>query len=67
MESKTVNVPGIHCGHCVMNIRREVSELAGVKSVEGDPGNKQITVQWEAPANWEQIAAAMKDAGYPAA
>ena len=67
MESKTVNVPGIHCGHCVMNIKREVSELAGVKSVEGDPNAKSITVQWEAPATWEQIAAAMKDAGYPAA
>jgi copper chaperone CopZ len=67
MESKTVNVPGIHCGHCVMNIKREVSELPGVKSVEGDPGAKQITVQWEAPATWEQIDAAMKDAGYPAA
>ncbi|MFH1036023.1 MAG: heavy-metal-associated domain-containing protein [Pseudomonadota bacterium] len=67
MESKTVNVPGINCGHCVMNIKREVSEIAGVKSVEGDPGAKSITVQWDAPATWEQIAAAMKDAGYPAA
>lgn len=66
METKTVNIPSISCGHCLMNIKREVSELAGVKSVEGDVASKQVTVQWEAPASWEQIAATLKDAGYPA-
>ena len=66
METKTVNIPSISCGHCLMNIKREVSELAGVKSVEGDVASKQVTVQWDAPASWEQIAATLKDAGYPA-
>jgi copper chaperone CopZ len=65
METKTVFVPGINCGHCVMNIKREVSEVPGVKSVEGDANTKDVTVQWEAPATWEQIVAAMKEAGYP--
>ena len=67
MENKTVQVPGINCGHCVMNIKREVSEIPGVKSVEGDANAKQISVRWEAPATWEQIADVMKDAGYPVA
>ncbi len=67
MDSKTINIPGINCGHCLMNIKREVGELAGVKSVEGDVASKQVTVQWEAPASWDQIAATLKDAGYPAA
>lgn len=67
MESKTVNVPKISCGHCVMNIKREVSEVPGVKSVEADAATKLVTVQWEAPADWGKIAAALAEAGYPAA
>jgi copper chaperone CopZ len=66
MESKTVNIPKISCGHCLMNIKREVSELPGVQSVEGDVATKKVTVQWEAPATWEKIAATLQDAGYPA-
>ncbi len=66
MESKTVNIPKISCGHCLMNIKREVSELPGVQSVEGDVAAKKVTVQWEAPATWDKIADTLKDAGYPA-
>lgn len=66
MESKTVNIPKISCGHCLMNIKREVSELPGVQSVEGDVAAKKVTVQWEAPATWDKIAETLKDAGYPA-
>ena len=66
METKTVNIPGINCGHCLMTIKREISEMPGVKSVEGEVASKQVTVQWEAPADWDKIAAALKDAGYPA-
>ncbi|MCA1990174.1 MAG: heavy-metal-associated domain-containing protein [Desulfarculus sp.] len=66
MESKTVNIPKISCGHCLMNIKREVSELPGVQSVEGDVATKKVTVQWEAPATWDKIAETLKDAGYPA-
>jgi copper chaperone CopZ len=50
-----------------MNIKREVSEVPGVKSVEADAATKQVTVQWEAPADWSKISAALTEAGYPAA
>ncbi len=66
MERKTVNIPKISCGHCLMNIKREVSELPGVQSVEFDAAAKKVTVQWEAPATWDKIADTLKDAGYPA-
>jgi copper chaperone CopZ len=36
VEEKTVQIPSISCGHCLMTIKREVAELEGVKSVEGD-------------------------------
>lgn len=65
MESKTVNIPDISCGHCLAAVKREAGEVAGVKSVEGDVDTKQVTIQWEAPATWDQVVVALKDAGYP--
>ncbi len=65
MEKKTVSIPDISCGHCLMTVKREAGGVAGVKSVEGDVASKQVTIQWDAPATWEKIEAALKDAGYP--
>jgi len=67
METKKLAVPNISCGHCVMAIKRELSELQGVSAVEGDPQKKEITVTWEAPANLEKIKATLKEINYPAA
>ena len=66
MEEKTVNIPTISCGHCVMTIKREVGELEGVKSVEGDENNKRVTIKWDPPTTWEKISGTLKEVGYPA-
>ncbi|MGD8561170.1 MAG: heavy-metal-associated domain-containing protein [Desulfarculaceae bacterium] len=65
MPEKTVHIPDISCGHCLMTVQREASEVPGVKSVEGDVESKNITISWDAPAQWDQIEAALKEAGYP--
>jgi copper chaperone len=65
MSHKTVSIPDISCGHCLANIKREAGEVNGVKSVEGDVESKQVTFTWDEPAQWEQIEAALKEAGYP--
>ena len=49
-----------------MTIKNELSELAGVKSVEGDPENRIITVEWEEPATLEDIEDTLEDISYPA-
>lgn len=67
MTERTVDVPAIHCGHCVRAIAMEVEEVDGVVSIEGDPATKKVTVRFEPPATWEAIAAAMTEAGYPPA
>jgi len=67
MEKQTFSIPNISCGHCVMSIKNELSELEGVKNVEGDPANKNIVVEWEAPATLENIKHTLKDINYPAA
>ena len=46
---------------------KELSELAGVASVEGDPGMKVIKVEWEAPATEDNLRATLKEINYPAA
>lgn len=65
MESKTFVAPEISCGHCVKTIQREIGELDGVRSVEGDERTKQVTVQWEVPASWQLIRATLTEIGYP--
>jgi copper chaperone CopZ len=49
-----------------MTIKREVGELEGVESVEGDEKTKIVTVKWHSPATWERISATLKEAGHQA-
>lgn len=65
MNSKTFTVPNISCGHCTHTIEMEVSELTGVKKVTAVENSKQVTVEWEAPATWEQIQATLQEISYP--
>jgi len=67
METKTFSIPNISCGHCVMSIKNELTELEGVKRVEGDPQNKSVTVEWESPLTLDQIKATLEEINYPAA
>jgi copper chaperone len=66
MEKHTFSIPNISCGHCVMTIKNELSELEGVKSVEGDLENKIIRVEWEEPATLKDIEFKLEDINYPA-
>jgi copper chaperone len=67
MEKATLAIPNISCGHCVMTIKRELGEIEGVKSVEGDTETKEITVEWGSPATMERIKSTLKEINYPAA
>ena len=67
MQTKTLTIPNISCGHCVMTIKKELSEIEGVSKVEGDPGSKSITLEWEEPATFETINETLKEINYPAA
>ncbi len=67
MEKQTFSIPSISCGHCVMTIKNELSELAGVSKVEGDPDSKSLTVEWDTPATLDKIKETLKEINYPAA
>ena len=66
MDTKTLIVPNISCGHCVMAIKRELGEMEGVTKVDGDPGKKEITLEWDAPASLDKIKSTLSEINYPA-
>ena len=66
MTTKTVSVPSITCGHCVMTIEREVGELKGIAAVKADKDTRQVTVSWDpAATDWEAIAATLTEINFP--
>jgi copper chaperone len=65
MERQQLHISNISCGHCVMAIKNELSELEGVGKIDGDPENKSITVEWETPATLEIIKNTLNEINYP--
>ena len=67
MTSKTFEVPNIHCMGCVQAIKNELRELDGVANVVGDARKQTIDIEYEAPATWKDIVAALTKIEYPPA
>lgn len=67
MKHKTFEVPAIGCQACVQAIKSELQTLPGIVRVDGSAATRQIEVEFDAPASWEGIAAALKAIDYPPA
>jgi copper chaperone len=65
-ETVTYSVPAIHCDHCAMSIREELSEVAGVEDVAVDLESKLVTIHGRELSD-ERLRAAIHEAGYEAA
>ncbi len=65
-ETVTYSVPAIHCAHCAMSIREEVSEVEGVEDVDVDLETKLVTVHGR-ELDDASLRAAIVEAGYEAA
>lgn len=65
MNTKTITVPNISCGHCTNTIEMEISELTGVKSVNASEVTKQVVIDWEKPATWDEIEGTLNEIGFP--
>jgi len=63
MTTKNYTVKGMTCQHCVMSVTEEVSEVAGVSSVNVDLASGRLTVEGERIDD-QAIATAVADAGY---
>jgi copper chaperone len=65
-EAVSYTVPTIHCAHCAMSIREEVSEVEGVEQVDVDLETKLVTVSGR-ELDDAALRAAIVEAGYEAA
>jgi copper chaperone len=63
MDTLTYAVPAVHCGHCAMSIREEVSEVEGVEAVDVDLDTKLVTVRGRDLED-AALRAAIVEAGY---
>ncbi|MFW6081564.1 MAG: heavy-metal-associated domain-containing protein [Desulfosalsimonas sp.] len=66
MKTEKLQIPNISCNHCVMTIKNELSEINGVKSVEGDAEKKQVEIEFDEPASLDRIHEKLKEINYPA-
>ena len=66
MTTVTLEAPDISCDHCIASIEKAVTKLPGVQFRSGDPGRKQVTVDYDPGAvELEAIERAMEEEGYP--
>ncbi|HXK59930.1 MAG TPA: heavy metal-associated domain-containing protein [Acidobacteriota bacterium] len=65
MAKRTVRVPNISCDHCANTIKRELRELDGISLVEVNPTTKELSVEWGAPASWEDVRRVLHEINYP--
>ena len=61
--ARTYTVSGMTCEHCVLSVREEVSEVAGVDSVDVDLGSGRLVVAGKGFTD-EAVEAAVDEAGY---
>jgi copper chaperone len=66
MTTKTYNVPGISCGHCVATIERELKQLEGVLSVKAEQEPKRVTVEVADDKTLPEVEQTLVEIGYPA-
>jgi copper chaperone len=63
--TREYRVNGMSCGHCVLSVREEVSEISGVSDVEVDLASGRMTVRG-ADFSDEAVKVAVAEAGYEA-
>jgi copper chaperone len=66
MNQTSYTVNGMTCSHCVLSVREEVSEVAGVAAVDVDLASGRLTVTGVA-VDPRAVRAAVSEAGYEVA
>lgn len=63
--AKTINVQGMTCSGCASKVKGALSELNGVKDVQANPSNGEVTLDYDQSlVKNDQIKAAIEGAGY---
>jgi copper ion binding protein len=64
MNSTTVTVSGMTCGHCASSVREEIAAIPGVSAVDVDLASGTVTIDSDTPIEAAAILNAVEDAGY---
>ena len=62
-----LSVDGMTCGHCVMSVSEELSEIPGVKNVEvilNSGGTSKVMVLTDTPLDDAALSDAVSEAGF---
>ena len=62
--TKTLNIEGMMCAHCVAHVEKALSALGGVASAKADLEGKCATVTLAAPVSDQELKDAVTEAGY---
>lgn len=63
MRSIQLTIEGMHCGHCVMAVRKELSKLSGVNVEDVQIGSARLQVD-DTKVTADQLAKTVEEAGY---
>jgi copper chaperone len=64
VNTVTITVTGMTCGHCASSVREEVASIPGVTAVDVDLASGKVTVDSEREVEPEVIQSAVEEAGY---
>ncbi len=67
METTTLSIPSITCGHCARTITKAVEPLAGIQSVSVDVPGRSVTLGYDQSSDLDAALAVLASMGYPAA
>ena len=61
---KTLTIPTISCGHCLMSIKRELNFVDGVDFIDGNVDAKTVLVEYSADDALGQARRMLAEVGY---
>ncbi len=64
MNSISLKIEGMSCGHCLARVRETLNAFPGVKTESLELGSARLRLEEGAPSP-ETVAAAVSAAGYP--
>jgi copper chaperone CopZ len=65
MQTVTYIVPDISCGHCVHTVEMELGDVEGVSRVEASEDTKKVVIDFQDPANEQQLIDLLQEINYP--
>lgn len=64
MNTVTVTVTGMTCGHCASSVREEVGNIPDVTAVDVDLTSGEVIIESDGPIDPNAINDAVVEAGY---